>query len=119
MNIPQITKWVCLVIHGTVEKFECSPGSSALIPLRTNWAQRGSGQKGPLLHPPKPKGAKTPFSTGKAPAPLARGSYRPVRERERREERQVCEPEGGKGARTPLADPTPSRGHAFFNPPIH
>ena len=32
-----------------------------------------------------------------------------VRERERREERQVCEPEGGKMARTPLA--------AFFNIP--
>ncbi len=100
MNIPQITKWVCLAIHGTVEKFEFSPGSSALIPLRTNWAQRGSGQKGPLLHPPKPKGTKTPFSTGKAAAPLARGAYRPVREH-------------GKGARIPLADPTPSRGHAF------
>ena len=33
-----------------------------------------------------------------------------VRERQRREERQVCEPEGGKMARTPLA--------AFFNIPM-
>ena len=29
----------------------------------------------PLCHPPKPKGAKTQFSTGKAAASLARGAY--------------------------------------------
>ncbi len=67
--------------------------------------------KRPVFHPPKPKGAKTPFSTGKAAALLAREAYKPVRERERREERQVCEPEGDKGGRTPLAD--------FFNTPCY
>ncbi len=30
---------------------------------------------GPLCHPPKPKGAKTPFSSGKAAALLTRGAY--------------------------------------------
>ncbi len=44
-------------------------------------------------------------------------SVRVVRERERREERQVCEPEGGKTARTPLAALRPDSGQAFFNIP--
>ncbi|MEC4674000.1 MAG: hypothetical protein VST68_07405, partial [Nitrospirota bacterium] len=48
---------------------------------------------------------------------MARGAYAPVRERERREERQVCEPEGGKGARTPLADPSTTLRTCFFNTP--
>ncbi len=34
---------------------------------------RGGG--GPLCHPPKPKGAKTPFSTDKAAAISTRGAY--------------------------------------------
>ncbi|MEC4672559.1 MAG: hypothetical protein VST68_00080 [Nitrospirota bacterium] len=80
------------------------------ITLRHNLERCGSVQKGPLFHPSQPKGGKTPFSTGKAAVSLARGAYKEVRERERREERQTCEPEGDKGARTPLAD--------FFNPPI-
>jgi hypothetical protein len=42
-------------------------------------------------------------------SPFDARSVLSVRERERREERQVCEPEGGKMARTPLA--------AFFNIP--
>ncbi|MEC4674780.1 MAG: hypothetical protein VST68_11380, partial [Nitrospirota bacterium] len=37
-----------------------------------------------------------------------------VRERERREERQVCEPEGGKRARTPLAAPSTLLRTCFF-----
>ncbi|MEC4674108.1 MAG: hypothetical protein VST68_07950 [Nitrospirota bacterium] len=35
----------------------------------------GNGQKSPLFHPPNPKDAKTPFSTGKAAAILTRGAY--------------------------------------------
>ncbi len=35
----------------------------------------GNVQKSPLFHPPNPKGAKTPFSSGKAAALLARGAY--------------------------------------------
>ncbi|MEC4674394.1 MAG: hypothetical protein VST68_09415 [Nitrospirota bacterium] len=35
----------------------------------------GNGQKTLLCHPPKAKGAKTPFSTGKAAAILTRGAY--------------------------------------------
>ena len=38
-------------------------------------AAEGNVQKSRLFHPPKPKGAKTPFSTGKAAAILMRGAY--------------------------------------------
>ena len=49
--------------------------------------------------------SKSPSS--KAASPEARGAYRGVRERARREERQVCAPEGAEGLRTPLV--------GFFN----
>ncbi len=57
-----------------------------------------------MFSPPKPKCTKTPLSSDKAAAYLAGGAYMLVRESERCEERQVCEPEGEKVARTLLAD---------------
>ncbi|MEC4674231.1 MAG: hypothetical protein VST68_08575 [Nitrospirota bacterium] len=36
---------------------------------------------------------------GQAAGALVRGAYGPVRERERREERQICEPEGQEKCR--------------------
>ena len=47
------------------------------ISSRREWSKKHAPAKavGPLCHPPKPKGAKTPFSTGKAAASLTRGAY--------------------------------------------
>ena len=54
-----------------------------------------------------PRGGGEP--SNRAAVAFVRGTYIRIRERARREERQVCAPEGGKMARTPLA--------AFFNIP--
>ncbi len=43
--------------------------------IRRASSVEGNVQKSPLCHPPNPKGAKTPFSTGKAAAILTRGAY--------------------------------------------
>ena len=47
----------------------------ALDELEISSRREGNGQKSPLIHPPIPEGAKTPFSTGKAAAMVARGAY--------------------------------------------
>jgi len=52
------------------------------------------------VSPAQPWRAKTRLSSGKAAGLLARGAYGPVHE-------------DGKTSRTRLADPAPSRGHAF------
>ena len=91
-----------MLFRGTVEKMEFSLISNGAVLLRTIREQRGRAQKGPSS--PEPV-------EGKATAPLARGAYRVVPERERREERQGYEPEGAKGPRTPL---TPFFNTLFF-----
>ncbi|MEC4674150.1 MAG: hypothetical protein VST68_08165 [Nitrospirota bacterium] len=44
---------------------------------RWEWSKKHALAKavGPFCHPPKPKGAKTSFSIGKATASLTRGAY--------------------------------------------
>ena len=61
-----------------------------------NWSKKHALAKavGPLCHPPKPKGGQDALFHGQGRSQFGARSVLTVRERERREERQVCKPEG-------------------------
>jgi len=81
-----------------------------------NYHKLGACSKRPLFHPPSPCTPRRAFPWA-SPQGFGARSVHEVREGERREERQACEREADKGPRTLLADPAPTRGHAFSTGP--
>ena len=69
------------------------------------------GSKGPTISPTPTQGRQDALFHWQGLSLLDMQSvHKPVRECEHREERQACDPEGGKEARTPLTD--------LFNPSL-
>ncbi len=82
-----------------------------------NHHKLGACSKRPLFHPTSPCTPRRAFPRSRPRRGFGARSVHGVREGERREERQACKREADKGPRTPLADPTPTRGHAFSTGP--
>ncbi|MEC4674212.1 MAG: hypothetical protein VST68_08480 [Nitrospirota bacterium] len=70
-----------------------------------------------MISPAQTQGRQDALFHGQGRRAIGARSVPGVHERQRSEERQVCEPEDGNGSRTPLADPSILLRTGFFNSP--